>query len=48
MTYEKGYGYTVTVDGFAVSDNVEAVGEVINTEFAYSDHQPVKVTFKLK
>ncbi len=48
VTYEKGYGYTVTVDGFVVSDNVEVVGEVINTEFAYSDHQPVKVTFKLK
>ena len=48
VTYKKGYGYTVTVDGFVVSDNVEAVSEVIDTEFAYSDHQPVKVTFKLK
>lgn len=48
VTYEKGYGYTVTVDGFVVSDNVEAEAEVINTEFAYSDHQPVKVTFTLK
>lgn len=48
ITYEKGVDYTVTVDGFAVSDNVEASSEVVNTEFAYSDHQPVKLSFKLK
>ncbi len=48
IPYEKGVDYTVTVDGFIVSDNVEASGEVINNEFAYSDHQPVKMTFTLK
>lgn len=48
IVYEKGVDYTVTVDGFVVSDNVEASSEVIDTEFAYSDHQPVKLTFKLK
>ena len=48
IPYEKGVDYTVTVDGFIVSDNVEASSEVINNEFAYSDHQPVKMTFRLK
>ena len=48
IPYEKGVDYTVIVDGFIVSDNVKAVSEVINNEFAYSDHQPVKMTFELK
>ena len=47
IPYEKGVTYTVTVDGFIVSDNVEASGTVIDNGFAYSDHQPVKVMFTL-
>lgn len=40
--------FVLTVDGFIVSDNV-AVGnaEVIDTGFAYSDHNPVRLTFEL-
>lgn len=48
IPYEKGVTYTVTVDGFIISDNVEAVSRVINTEFASSDHQPVQLTFRLQ
>ena len=48
VPYEKGYTYTVTVDGFVVSDNVKAAAENIDAEFAYSDHNPVKLTFTLE
>ena len=41
--------FVLTVDGFIVSDNVEAVSmDVIDTQFAYSDHNPVELTFRLK
>jgi endonuclease/exonuclease/phosphatase family metal-dependent hydrolase len=49
---DKPYGddcFTVTVDGFIVSDNVDATyTDVIDTQFAYSDHNPVEMKFKLK
>ncbi len=48
IPYTKGVNYETIVDGFLVSDNIEAVSEVINTDYAYSDHQPVLMTFKLK
>lgn len=48
IPYQKGVTYTAVVDGFLVSDNVKATSSVINTAFAYSDHQPVKLTFSLK
>ena len=35
------------LDGFIVSDNVSATAENIDTNFAYSDHNPVKLTFRL-
>lgn len=47
IPYEKGHTYTVTVDGFIVSDNVKATSENIDTGFTYSDHNPVKLTFEL-
>lgn len=47
IPYEKGVTYTVTVDGFIVSSNVTASAENIDNGFAYSDHNPVKLTFKL-
>lgn len=47
IPYEKGFTYTVTVDGFIVSDNVVATAENIDTSFLYSDHNPVKLTFSL-
>lgn len=47
IPYEKGVTYTVIVDGFIVSDNVEAQAENIDAEFQYSDHNPVAMTFRL-
>ena len=45
--YKEGQ-YVLTIDGFIVTDNVTVVSsDVINTEFAYSDHNPVTMTFKL-
>lgn len=41
--------YVVTVDGFLVSDNVTVQGaDVIDTGFAYSDHNPVVMNFVLQ
>ena len=48
IPYEKGVTYTTVVDGFFVSDNLEVTAENIDAEFAYSDHNPVKLTFTLK
>ena len=37
------------IDGFIVSDNIEPTFvDVIDTGFRYSDHNPVKMKFKLK
>ena len=45
--YHEGQ-YVLTVDGFLVTDNVEAVAcEVLDYGFAYSDHNPVRMTFRL-
>lgn len=47
--YEKGKTYTVTLDGFIVSNNIEVVeSNVIDTNFMYSDHNPVFLKFKMK
>ncbi len=41
--------FVLTVDGFLLSDNVEMTGvETLDERFAHSDHNPVKMTFKLK
>ena len=49
IPYEKGVNYLTVPDGFIVSDNVETISiENIDTGFAFSDHNPVKFTFKLK
>ena len=39
--------YTTVVDGFIVSDNVAARAENIDADFAFSDHNPVALTFRL-
>ena len=45
--YHEGQ-YVLTVDGFMVSANVEVESAaVIDTGFAYSDHNPVRMTFTL-
>ena len=46
--YVPGESFVLTVDGFLVSENVEASAEVIDTGFAWSDHNPVRLTFRLK
>ncbi|MGN0806224.1 MAG: endonuclease/exonuclease/phosphatase family protein [Candidatus Coproplasma sp.] len=49
MPYEKGVNYETVIDGFIVSDNIEVVSEgTIDTGYAYSDHNPVKMSFMLK
>jgi endonuclease/exonuclease/phosphatase family metal-dependent hydrolase len=49
MEYVSGETYTVTLDGFIISDNVECLSyENINTGYSYSDHDPVYLEFKLK
>lgn len=48
IPYKKGVTYTTIVDGFLVSPNVKAVSYNIDTQFAYSDHNPVKLSFSLK
>ena len=46
--YHEGQ-YVLTIDGFIVSDNVSvASAQVIDTRFAYSDHNPVEMTFTLE
>lgn len=55
IPYQEGVNYTVVIDGFIVSDNVEKVsvvnvtsvdGEDVN--FLYSDHNSVRLVFRLK
>ena len=48
IPYKKGVNYTAVLDGFLVSDNVSATATDIDNEFAYSDHQPVVLTFTLE
>ena len=48
VPYELGKSYRVTVDGFVVSDNVNATATNVDTGFAYSDHNPVLLSFKLE
>lgn len=49
IPYTKGVTYTVTLDGFIVSDNIEVLDyQVEETGFLYSDHEPVIMKFRLK
>lgn len=52
ITWQEGTTFVSTVDGFIVSDNIEVENITItktgDTGFAYSDHQPSTLTFKLK
>ncbi len=46
--YQPGFNFLAIIDGFLVSDNVEIVNvKTSNQRFAYSDHNPVTLTFKL-
>ena len=49
MAYVPDVTYTVTLDGFIVSDNIECLTyENVDTGYSYSDHDPVYMEFKLK
>ena len=46
--YELGQSFVTVVDGFICSDNIQVKQtRVVDTEFAYSDHNPVELTFVL-
>lgn len=48
IPYEAGVNYSTVIDGFLVSDNVTIVEEkTVDTQYAYSDHNPVLMQFKL-
>ena len=47
--YEPGVSFVLTVDGFLVSGNVEVEeAAVVDTGFAWSDHNPVRLSFRLE
>lgn len=49
IPYEKGVNYSTVIDGFLLSDNVEAIQvQTTDTQYAYSDHNPVSLRFQLK
>ena len=44
-----GTDFVLSVDGALVSENIEVIScETVDTSFAYSDHNPVKLKFVLK
>jgi len=47
--YDPEETFVLTIDGFIVSDNIEVIScKTENLHFAYSDHNPVRLEFKLK
>lgn len=49
MPYLEGYNAVYIIDGFLISDNVIKIdAEAVTTQFEYSDHNPIKMRFKLK
>ena len=49
MEYVEGVTFTVTLDGFIVSENIEVTDyEHKYSGYLYSDHEPVVMSFKLK
>ena len=49
MIYIPGETFTITLDSFIISDNVEVVSYTnVNLGYAYSDHDPVYMEFILK
>lgn len=49
IPYKEGVTYTVTLDGFMVSDNISVTSYVVeNGGFQYSDHEPVIMQFVLE
>ncbi|MCD7755720.1 MAG: endonuclease/exonuclease/phosphatase family protein [Firmicutes bacterium] len=49
IPYDPEESLLLTVDGFIISDNIEMVDYItVDTQFTYSDHNPVLLTFRLK
>lgn len=49
LPYTPGVNYSTVIDGFIVSDNIQIEYErTVDTEYAYSDHNPVIMSFSLK
>lgn len=49
MPYVKGESFTAITDGFIASDNIEVTRTVVlDTDFMFSNHNPVIMNFKLK
>ena len=47
--YTPGHTFTVMADGFLVSDNITVhTYRTVDTQFLYSDHDPVYMTFELQ
>lgn len=47
--YVKGENFETVIDGFLVSPNIETINvKSIDCGFEYTDHNPVKATFRLK
>ncbi len=47
IPYEKGVTYRVTIDGFVISDNINAQAVTLENNFKYSDHNPQFVEITL-
>lgn len=47
MPWQPGVNFATVVDGFILSDNIRATAQNVDTDFAYSDHNPVRLTFEL-
>jgi hypothetical protein len=48
IPYVPGVNYQVTLDGFMVSDNIEAITHNIDGDYKGSDHNPVRMEFILR
>ena len=48
IPYTAGVNYSTVIDGLLVSDNVTVIEEeTVDTQFAYSDHNPVRLKFRI-
>ena len=48
IPYDPEESLCLTIDGFIISDNIELVSySTVDTQFAWSDHNPVQLTFRL-
>lgn len=49
MPWDPEKNFQLTIDGFIISDNVDCIeSDVIDKQFACSDHNPVYMNFILK